>query len=76
MSNFRVLYVDDSSQSTVNILLTVDGSAVVIPRKGDGVTINDETFIVEFIVHSFLKGSPTQVIEVHVINGFEFSMRD
>ena len=76
MTNFRVLYVDDSSGSTVGVLLTVNGAQVVIPREGDRVEINDETFIVEYIVHSFLSGSSTQVIEVRVINRFEFCMRE
>ena len=76
MSNFKVMYIDESSKRTVNILLTITGAAVVIPREGDRVEINDETFIVEYIVHSFLAGSPTQVIEVHVVNHFEFSMRE
>jgi len=73
---FRILYIDDSSESSAGIVLTIDGDNVVVPLKGDAITVNESTFIVEYITHSFLDGSPTHVIEVHVINHFEYCMRE
>lgn len=76
MTNFRVMYIDESEQRSKGVVLTIDCAAAVIPRKGESVQIDNEDFVVEFVVHSFISGSQTQVVEVHIVNGFEFCMRE
>lgn len=73
----RVFFIDNSNNSGVGVLLemTSHDNTLVIPREGESIQINDDDFIIDRVSHSFISGSPNQVIEIALIDTVEYLNR-